>query len=156
MSADWPVWLLLRVAGLATCISVAIGLSLVFLQAGRELPGALGVLPMRFKAILSAPVFFYCLGVRAGFWPFAQGLLIAVATLSTLPVFASRAGAALSAADPGFARAARSMGASDWLIFSRVQLPMALRPVLVSALDAFLAISIELAFAWWFTVRIVP
>ncbi len=154
MSADWSVWLSLRIAGLATGISVVIGLWLAFLWTDRKWPDALNTLPFQFKALVAAPVFFYCLGGRAGVWPLTQSGAVAAGVFSALPFFLGAARAAFGALDPVYSRAARSLGASDWLLFSRVQAPLTVRQILVAALNALLAVFAELVLVLWFTKRV--
>ena len=101
-------------------------------------------------------VFAYYLAASSGFCPLTQTGLIAAASLSTAPLVLSDLGSVLGALDPAFGQAARSLGASDWLVFSRVQLPLVFRPVLGAAASAFLSVLAELALCWWLFARGAP
>lgn len=154
----WSLWLVLRVAGLATGISVAIGLWLAFLLTDRKLPFGGGWLPSLFKALLSNALILYWVGTNgpggAGYWPLTQTCLVFAGVISAGPFFLSAARSAFAGLDPGYGRAARSLGASEWRVFSRIHLPLAFRPILADAAGAFLGVAAQLAIFWWGTGRI--
>ena len=73
----WSIWLVVRVAGLATGISAAVGLWLAFLLTKWKPPFGGVSWPVQLKALLSAPIVFYWLGAGGvsggrGFWPLTQ------------------------------------------------------------------------------------
>jgi molybdate transport system permease protein len=155
----WSLWLVLRVAGLATGISVAIGLWLAFLLTDRKLPFGGGWLPALFKALLSNALVLYWVGTNgpggAGYWPLTQTCLVFAGVISAGPFFLSAARSAFAGLDPGYGKAARSLGASEWQVFSRIHLPLAFRPILGNAASVFLGVMAQLAMVWWFTGRIL-
>ena len=151
----WSFWLVVRIAGLATGISVGIGLWLAFILTNRKPPFLGASLPAQLKALLSAPVLFYWLGASgAGYWPLTQTGLVVVGAISAEPLLLGAARAAFAGLDPGYAKAARSLVASEWRVFSRIHLPLAFRPILASAASVFLGVLAELAVIWWCTGRI--
>jgi molybdate transport system permease protein len=155
---NWSLGLVLRLAGLATGISVAIGLWLAFILTDRKPPFQGVSFPAQLKALLSAPVvFYYWLGASgpkgAGFWPLTEAGLVVAGVISAGPLFLGAVRSAFAALDPGYGRAARALGASEWRVFSRIHLPLAFRPILIGAASAFLGLLAELAIVWWCTGR---
>ncbi len=154
MSIDWfPLWLSLRVAGFATVISLAISLYVAYLLAnrdwrGKEILDAVTTLPL----VLPPTVLGYYLLVLLGRgsalgrlyeWVFGSPLVFTwqAATLAALfhstPLLIRFTRAAFESLDPGFARAARSLGASEWKVFWRVTVPLARRSIFAGAALAF-------------------
>src|SRR5260370_4159843 len=154
MSIDWfPLWLSLRVAGFATVISLAISLYVAYLLAnrdwrGKEILDAVTTLPL----VLPPTVLGYYLLVLLGRgsalgrlyeWLFGTPLVFTwqAATLAALfhstPLLIRFTRAAFESLDPGFARAARSLGASEWKVFWRVTVPLARRSIFAGAALAF-------------------
>jgi molybdate transport system permease protein len=154
----WSLWLVLRVAGLATGISVAIGSWLAFLLTSRKLPFDGGWLPMLFKTLLSNALILYWVGTNgpggAGHWPLTQTCLVFAGVISVGPFFLSAARSAFAGLDPDYLRAARSLGASEWRVFSRIHLRLAFQPILANAAGEFLGVAAQLAIFWWGTGRI--
>jgi ABC-type Fe3+ transport system permease subunit len=115
-------------------------------------------LPLQFKVVLSNAVLFYWLGTNgpsgAGLWPLTQAGLVAAGVISVEPLVLSAVRSAFAGLDPGYGRAARSLGASEWRVFSRIHLPLALRPILGNAASMFLGVIAQLAIVWWGTGRI--
>jgi molybdate transport system permease protein len=151
---DWfPLWLSLRVAGFATVISLAISLYVAYLLAnrewrGKELLDAVTTLPL----VLPPTVLGYYLLVLIGRasplgrlyeWIFGAPLVFTwqAATLAALfhstPLLIKFTRAAFESLDPSYERAARSLGASEWKVFSRVTVPMARRSIFAAAALAF-------------------
>ena len=151
---DWfPLWLSLRVAGLATLFSLAFGIWLAYLLAnrdfrGKELVDAIATLPL----VLPPTVLGYYLLVvlgrpsalgRAYESIFGQPLVftwqaaVVAATVHALPLLVKTARAALESVDRTYERAARNLGASDWRVFWRVTLPLARRSIFAAAVLAF-------------------
>jgi molybdate transport system permease protein len=154
MAIDWfPLWLSLRVAALATLASVVTGLALAWLLAnfdfrGKEALDATLTLPL----VLPPTVLGYYLLVligrdsvfgRAWEWLFGQPLVftwqaaVVAAFLHSAPLLIKYARAALEAVDHSYERAARTLGAPEWRVFTAVTLPLALRPILAATALAF-------------------
>jgi molybdate transport system permease protein len=141
MTLNWPpVWLSLRVAGIATAGALAVGLWLGHRVATREFTGrkaTLGLLALLFAmpVVILAWLFFR----RA--LPWQAGA--AVGVLAALPpvVFGSRH--RLQDLDREYGNAARSLGCSEWRIFWRVMLPLGWRPILAAAAIAFVRVWME-------------
>ncbi len=154
MGIDWfPLWLSLRVAGLATALSLIVGLWLAWLLANRRFRGAdvvdAGVvLPL----VLPPTVLGYYLLVLFGRasplgrlyeWLFGHPLVftwqaaVVAAMFHALPLLVLTARAALDSIDRSYERAARNLGASEWRVFWRVSLPLARRSILAAAALAF-------------------
>jgi len=126
MTLNWPpVWLSLRVAGLATAGGLLVGLWLAYLVATRAF-AARRVIAGLMATLLATPV-------------------VVLAWLLLRPAFAWQAGAAfgvMAALPPivlgsrrpfedlnqEYGNAARSLGCSEWRIFWRVMLPLGWRP----------------------------
>lgn len=140
-----PLWLTLKVAGLATLGAGLIGLALAWWMAHRRFVGhslldAVLMLPM----VLPPTVLGYYLIVLIG----RHGLLgqyldrylginllftwqgaVLAATVVSLPLIYKGARAAFEETDPRLAQAARTLGAGEWEVFLRVSLPLALRGI---------------------------
>jgi molybdate transport system permease protein len=152
MDADWStLWLAARAAGDACALSVAAGLWLAWLLENRRfagqrtLAGALSV-----GVALPAPALCYCLlCAAASRWPPPEAGMVAAGFLSGLPMFTRLARGALAGADPMFAKAAHSLGASDARVFVLVELLPAWRPMLQFAALTFARIFAEFAAASW-------
>jgi molybdate transport system permease protein len=154
MSFSWyPLWLSLKIAGVATVVSVAIGLWLAWLLATRQFRGkdfldAFVTLPL----ILPPTVLGYYLLTllardsalgRAYESTFGEPLVftwkaaVLASTLHTIPLLVKSARASFESVDPHYGRAARSLGAGEWRVFWRVTLPVARRAVLAATVLAF-------------------
>lgn len=154
MTIDWfPLWLSLRVAGLATLFALALGLWLAWVLAnrhfrGKELLDALVTLPL----VLPPTVLGYYLLVVCGrlsplgkIWEtvFGQPLVftwqaaVVASTAHALPLLVKTARASLESVDRSYEKAARNLGASEWRVFWRVSLPLARRSVAAAAVLAF-------------------
>jgi molybdate transport system permease protein len=151
---DWfPLWLSLRVAALATMISLVLGLALAYLLAnyefrGKELLDALTTLPI----VLPPTVLGYYLLVVLGrqsflgrwherFWGaplvFTWQAAVVAAIVHSFPLLVKSARAALESVDHTFAQAARTLGAPEWRVFWRITLPLARRSILAATVFAF-------------------
>jgi len=151
---DWfPLWLSLRVAALATVISVVFGLLAAYCLAnfefrGKELLDAVITLPI----VLPPTVLGYYLLVVLGrdsflgrwheaFWGaplvFTWQAAVVAAVVHSFPLLVKSARAALESVDASFAQAARTLGAPEWRVFLRVTLPLARRSILAAAVFAF-------------------
>ena len=154
MAIDWfPLWLSLKVAALSTLIAVALGLWIAYALAyrsfrGKELADAMVSLPL----VLPPTVLGYYLLVLLGRSSpigklheaitgsplvFTWQAAVIAALFHSLPLLIKSTRAALESVEPGYARAARSLGASEWRIFSRITLPLVRRPILAAAAIAF-------------------
>ena len=145
------LWLGLRVAGVSTGISVVVGLWLAWLLSNREFAGkrALGAL-VTAALVLPAPLLcYYLLGVFARIWPLTEINLVAAGVVSAMPLLVRASRTAFASLDPNHGKAARSLGASDWRVFWRIELPLALRPILTAIALAFARLLGEFAVAFW-------
>jgi len=154
MSIDWfPLWLSLRVAAIATVVSVAISLAVAYLLAfrqwrGRELLDAFTTLPL----VLPPTVLGYYLLVLIGRESiigrvyesiFGSPLVFTwqAATIAALfhstPLLIKFTRAAFESIDRSYPRAARNLGASEWKVFWRITVPLARRSIFAAAALAF-------------------
>lgn len=154
MQVDWfPLWLSLKVAGIATSFSLVVGLWLAYLLADRKFRGkefldAAVALPL----VLPPTVLGYYLLVLFGRqsplgrvyeWAFGGPLVfswqaaVVAAMFHAIPLLVISARAALESVDRSYERAARNLGASEWRVFWRVTLPLARRSILAAAILAF-------------------
>jgi molybdate transport system permease protein len=154
MPVDWfPLWLSLKVAAIATVLSLVIGLWLAYLLAnrrfrGKEVLDAGVALPL----VLPPTVLGYYLLVLFGRaspagrlyeWMFGAPLVftwqaaVVAAMFHAIPLLVISARAALESVDRSYERAARNLGASEWRVFWRVTLPLARRSVMAAAILAF-------------------
>jgi molybdate transport system permease protein len=151
---DWfPLWLSLRVASLATVISLVLGLAAAYVLAnyefrGKELLDALFTLPI----VLPPTVLGYYLLVLLGresflgrwherFWGaplvFTWQAAVVAAIVHSFPLLVKSARAALESVDQAYVQAARTLGAPEWRVFLRVTLPLARRSILAATVFAF-------------------
>ncbi len=148
----FPVWLSLRVAALATGLTLVGGVPLAWLLARRRFPGrdlleALVVFPL----VLPPTVLGYYLLVLVGrqgpvgrlleavglelafTWPAA----VLAATIGSVALLVKSAQAGFETVDARLEQAARTLGRSEWSIFWTVTLPLAWRALLAGAVLAF-------------------
>jgi molybdate transport system permease protein len=148
-----PLWLTLKVAGVATLASFLVGVILAFLVArsrfwGREGVDSLCTLPLVMPPTVLGYYLIVCIG-RQGWlgrwlqetWGIAliftwQGAAVAAAVVS-LPLIYKSARAAFEGVDPNLENAARTLGLSEAAVFLRVSLPLAWRGILAGAMMAF-------------------
>jgi molybdate transport system permease protein len=154
MAIDWfPLWLSLRVAVLATAISIVIGLWIAHLLASRQFRGrdvldAAVTLPL----VLPPTVLGYYLLVVFGRQSplgaayesitgsplvFTWQAAVVAALFHATPLLIKSARAAMESVDPVYQKAARSLGASEWKIFLRVTLPLVRRSLVAASVLAF-------------------
>lgn len=153
-AGNWfPLWLSLRVACLATAISLVVGLGLAYLLAKRRFrgknlletivtvpivlpPTVLGfyllvvlgresVLGELYEAVVGQPLVFT--------WQAA----VVAACFHSIPLLVRAARAAFESVDETLENAARGLGAGEWQVFRRVSLPLARRSILAAAVFAF-------------------
>jgi molybdate transport system permease protein len=153
-SIDWfPLWLSLKVAFLATVLSLAVGLSVSYLLArhrfrGRETLDALITLPI----VLPPTVLGYYLLVLLGRntilgsmferifgapLVFTWQAAVLAAMLHSIPLLVKSSRAALEGVDRSLENAARTLGASESRVFFRITLPLARRSILAATAFAF-------------------
>ena len=144
------LWLALRVAGFSTGISVVVGLWLGWMLANREFAGKrmLGALSTVALA-LPAPLLCYYLLAVARLWPLTEINLVAAGVVSATPLLIRASRHAFASLDPSFGKAARSLGASGWRVFFRIELPLELRPILAAIALDFALVLAQLAAAFW-------
>jgi molybdate transport system permease protein len=144
-------WLALRVAGLSTGISVVVGLWLAWTLANREFAGkrALGALATAALALPAPVLCYYLLCVLGRVWPLTGIGLVAAGVFSAMPLLIWASRTAFASLDPNLGKAARSLGASGWRVFLRIDLPLELRLILAATALAFARVLAELAAAYW-------
>jgi len=154
MAVNWfPLWLSLRVAALATLISLALGLWIAYVLAnrrfrGKELLDAVVTLPL----VLPPTVLGYYLLVALGRTSplghlyeylfgaplvFTWQAAVVASTFHAIPLLVKSARAAFETVDRSYEKAARNLGASDWRVFWRVTLPLSRRAVIAASVLAF-------------------
>ena len=153
-SIDWfPFWLSLRVACLATVISMAVGLGAAFLLVrgnfrGRHLLETLFTLPIVLPPTVLGYYLLVVLGrgspvgqayeeVFGGPLVFTWQAAVIAACLHATPLLVRAARAAFQSVDHTLENAARSLGAGEWRVFWRVTLPLAKRSIAAAAVFAF-------------------
>ena len=154
MQHDWfPLWLSLRVAAMATALSLVVGLALAWLLAnrsfrGRELLDATISLPLVLPPTVLGFYLLILLGresalgrlyesVTGSPLVFTWQAAVIAALFHSAPLLIKSARAALESVDHVYERAARTLGASEWRVFVHITLPLALRPILAAAALAF-------------------
>jgi hypothetical protein len=90
-------------------------------------------------ALLLPPpvVCYYFLCVPGRRWTFTWQGAAAAGALAAVPLLAWAGRGAFGGLDPKFGNAARTLGASEWRAYWLVDLPLALRPILLAAAVAF-------------------
>jgi molybdate transport system permease protein len=154
MPIDWfPLWLSLRVAVLSTAISLAAGLWIAYILAnrsfrGKEVLAAAVTLPLVLPPTVLGWYLLVLIGRASPFgklWELIFGsplvftwkAAVVAAILHSFPLLVISARAALESVDRSYARAARTLGASEWKLFWRVTLPLARRSVFAATALAF-------------------
>lgn len=154
MAIDWfPLWLSLRVAALSTLAAIAIGLWIAYYLAyrtfrGKDVVDALVTLPLVLPPTVLGYYLLVLLGRNSPFGKLYETIFgsplvftwqaaVVAALIHSLPLLVKSTRAALESVETSYARAARSLGASEWRIFTRITLPLVLRPVLAAAAIAF-------------------
>jgi len=154
MGIDWfPLWLSLRVAGLATLVALVLGLWLAYLLANREFRGkealdAAVTLPLVLPPTVLGFYLLVLLGRQSPLGKLYEGIFgaplvftwqaaVVAALIHSTPLLVKSARAALESVDRSYERAARNLGASEWRVFWRVSLPLARRSILAAVVLAF-------------------
>jgi molybdate transport system permease protein len=138
-------------AGLATATAVLLGVWLAWILQNRQFAGKRAAETAAGTATaLPAPLLCYYLLAQLGhWWPLTRLGLAVSGVVAVLPFLLRRSRASFAALNPSFAKAARSLGVSEWRVFSRVELPLVWRPVLTGAGWALSRLLLELAAALW-------
>jgi molybdate transport system permease protein len=151
---DWfPLWLSLQVAGVATLLSLLLGIWLAWLLAnrqfaGKELLDALTTLPLALPPTVLGYYLLVLIGRNSWVgrtWESLTGTALVftwraaviASTLHAVPLLVKSSRAALEGVDHACERAGRSLGASEWRIFWNVSLPLARRPIAAATALAF-------------------
>jgi molybdate transport system permease protein len=151
---DWfPFWLSLRVAVIATAISLLLGLALAYLLArhkfrGREILDSVITLPIVLPPTVLGYYLLVLLGRNSVFGRGFEALFgvplvftwqaaVVAATFHSVPLLVKSARAALESVDRNIENAARTLGASESRIFFQITLPLARRSVLAATVFAF-------------------
>ena len=141
---DWaPLWLSLRVGGLATVAAGSLGVAFAYVLAkgrfrGRGLLEAAVTLPIVLPPTVLGYYLLTTLGVNSPIgraWErafgeplvFTVGAAVIAASVSALPFVVRTARAAIEAVDPRLEAAARVAGLTEWRVARHVTLPAARR-----------------------------
>ncbi len=153
-SIDWsPLWLSLRVASIATVLSLAIGLTAGWALTrwqfrGKYLAEALITAPIVLPPTVLGYYLLVALGrssplgeayetIFGGPLVFTWQAAVVAASLHAIPLLIRSARAAFEGVNRNLENAARSLGASEWRVFWRVTLPLSKGPVVAAAVFAF-------------------
>ncbi len=148
-----PLWLTLKVAGIATLIAGLLGIGLGWWMAHRRFWGqgvvdAVLTLPMVLPPTVLGYYLIVLIGRNGVFGQYLdrwfginliftwQGAVIAAAIVS-LPLIYKAARAAFEDVDARYAHAARTLGAGEFEVFLRVSLPLAVRGISAGLMLAF-------------------
>jgi molybdate transport system permease protein len=154
MPIDWfPLWLSLRVALLSTLLACLAGLWMAYWLAFREFRfkdtlDAMVTLPLVLPPTVLGYYLLVLLGreslagkayetITGGPLVFTWQAAVVAAFIHSFPLLVKSTRSALEGVNPNLARAARSLGASEWRIFLRITFPLSLRPILAAAAIAF-------------------
>lgn len=148
-----PLWLTLKVAGIATFFAFLIGVAIAFLLArgrfrGREWLDALCTLPLVMPPTVLGYYLIVVIGRNGwiGRWlneTFGISLMftwqgaVLAATVVSLPLVLKSARSAFENVDQNLEKAARTLGLSETGVFFRVSLPLAWRGILGGTMLAF-------------------
>jgi ABC-type sulfate transport system permease component len=147
-------WLALagETTGLAAAFAVALGVPLAWILENRQFAGKRTVSAILTAAtLLPAPLLCYLL-MRHGSQVALPGMASA-GVLSVLPVLAREMQSAFAALNRSYGKAARSLGAPEWLVFARVELPLVWRPLAGVTVWALTRLILELMAAFWIAER---
>ena len=153
-SIDWsPLWLSLRVASIATVLSLSVGLAAGWALTrwqfrGKNLAEALVTAPIVLPPTVLGYYLLVLLGRSSPLGELYEALFggplvftwqaaVAAACLHAVPLLIRSARAAFEGVSRNLENAARSLGASEWRVFWRVTLPLSKGPVAAAAVFAF-------------------
>jgi molybdate transport system permease protein len=152
MSLLFPILLSLRVAALATAITLALGIGLARLFVSRPVPlrrlwESLILLPLVFPPVITGYLLLLLLGARGPVGSllarlgvqviFTWGAAVIAAVVVSLPLMYQNCRAALLSVDPQYENAARTLGVRDGRIFRRITLPLAAPGILAGTALSF-------------------
>lgn len=154
MPVDWfPLTLSLRVAGLSTLASLAVGIAVAWLLAnkhfrGKDLLDAAITLPIVLPPTVLGWYLLVVIGRDSAFGRIYEAVFgeplvftwqaaVVAAFLHSAPLLIKLARAALESVDHDYERAARSLGSSEPRLFLRVTLPLAWRSILAATALCF-------------------
>lgn len=145
----------LRVAAISTAVSFAIGLWLAWLLVNRQFPGRreLGGLATAALAF-PAPVICYVIlfgAAKQAFWG-----VVSAGVFTAAPMLVRAGRGAFVSIDPAYAKVARSLGASDWRVFWRVEFPLVWRPIAAATAVALARVFAEIVAAFLILARSLP
>lgn len=148
----FPLYLTVKVAGVATICTITIGIGIAWLLAKKRFTGKDFVDALLMQPLIIPPtVLGYYLLVLLGRGSFLghmfdviglplvftwRGAVVA-ATVASLPLFVKPARAALEGVDPKLEHAARLLGRSEWGVAKTITFPLAWRGILAGAVLAF-------------------
>ncbi|MDA0205201.1 MAG: molybdate ABC transporter permease subunit [Acidobacteria bacterium] len=153
-SIDWsPLWLSLRVASIATVLSLSVGLAAGWALTrwqfrGKNLAEALVTAPIVLPPTVLGYYLLVLLGRSSPLGELYEALFggplvftwqaaVAAACLHAIPLLIRAARAAFEGVSRNLENAARSLGASEWRVFWRVTLPLSKGHVAAAAVFAF-------------------
>ena len=150
---DWfPLWLSLRVAVLATVLTVTAGVPVAWLLARRRFPGRdlLGATLLTPLVLPPTVLGYYLLTVIGARGPVGRMLnawnielaftwraAVLAAALGSFALLVKTAQSGFESIDKRLEQAAQTLGHSDWSIFWRVSAPLAWRSILAGTILAF-------------------
>jgi molybdate transport system permease protein len=154
MTLNWsPLWLSLQVAGIATAISLVVGIYMAYVLAnrrfrGRDVLDAAVTLPLTLPPTVVGYYLLVIIGQRSPIgqawqWLFHSPLVftwqaaVLASTLHAIPLLVRTARAALLSVDHDLERAARTLGASEWRLFWKITLPLTRRSIIAATVLAF-------------------
>ncbi|MDP2726011.1 MAG: molybdate ABC transporter permease subunit [Dehalococcoidia bacterium] len=149
----FPLYLSLKVAGVATVISFLVGIGLAWLLArrrfwGREVVAALVTIPLVLPPTVLGYYLLTTIGRQSPVGRFLEGTLgitlvftwqaaVIASCIVSLPLMVRTAQAAMEAIDPDLEKAARTLGRSELSIFLTITVPLAWRGILAGTALAF-------------------
>lgn len=137
---EWnAVALSLRVAGVATLLSLPLGVALAYGLARRKVPGAFLVENLIQIPLVVPPVVtgYALLLLLPKTWVFTWWAAVIAASIVGFPLLVQTARVAIEAIDIELEAAARVDGAGKWGVFRRITMPLAARGVLAGAVLHF-------------------
>ena len=150
---DWfPLWLSLRVAVLATVLTVCAGVPIAWLLARRRFPGrdllsAALLTPLVLPPTVLGYYLLTLIGARGpvgrllSTWDlelaFTWRAAVLAAALGSFALLVKSAQSGFESVDKRLEQAAQTLGHSDWSIFWRVSVPLAWRSILAGTILAF-------------------
>lgn len=147
------MWEMLAIDATSIVVSLLFGMPLAWLLVNRKFAGDRELDALATAALaLPAPVLAYY--VLLGPDLLAPGGFTAAAVLSAAPLLIRAGRTALGRLDPVYGNTARSLGATDWRTFWRVELPLIWRSVAAAIAIAFVRVLAELGLVIWLSVRL--